>query len=303
MPYINVNDAYILDNTGKQVDDAVDYALANSNRNLLDNPFFTVNQRNFTSVNYTTATTPTYCVDRWMFGGQGTLTYNSDKSLTINITSGNYGGLSQRFDPIYKGLNVTFSILLTNGTVVSGNGQIPSASGLNRYYIALNGSTWEVLLRSNDSTWWIELRSNVSGATATIRAVKLELGSYSTLANDVPPDYAEELTKCRYYFRRISNTSGYTQLWLLGRNRSTTGADFHGALGNQPMRTAPTISKSGSIYVQNSDTNIAITDLTRYFTVSSDFVFRATVASGLTANEPSALALGSGAYIDLSADL
>lgn len=45
MAVINVDDIYSLDNTGKQVDDAVDYALANSNRNLLDNPWFTVNQR------------------------------------------------------------------------------------------------------------------------------------------------------------------------------------------------------------------------------------------------------------------
>lgn len=270
-----------------------------SNRNLLDNPWFTVNQRGFTSVSYTSATTPAYCVDRWLFGGVGSLTYNSDKSITVNITSGNYGGLTQRFDPMYKGLNVTVSIMLTNGTVVSTNGQIPSASGLNRYYIALNGSTWEVLLRSDGSTWWIELRCNVSGATATIRAVKLELGSYSTLANDVPPDYAQELAKCQYYFVRMrwqaltpvclalastaTNLNGLIVTPVAMREVSSYGIAYSGSLttpaGNTATPTSVSVSYANQMWVQFS-------------------------VSGVTSGQMYQLHTGNAAkYIDISADL
>ena len=176
-----------------------------SNKNLLDNPFFTVNQRNFTSVNYTDITTPTYIVDRWLFGGVGTCTYNSDKSITVTITNPVWGGLTQRFSSVYKGLNVTFSVMLTDGTVVSGNGIIPPASGANIYPIYINGYyNWQVLLRSDGSTWWMELRCSTAGATLNIKAIKLELGNHSTLVNDTIPDYGQELFKC------ISSTADST---------------------------------------------------------------------------------------------
>ena len=67
MAVINVDDIYTLDNTGKQVDDAVDYALANSNRNLLDNPWWgsgeVVNQRQITAK----PSNGKYGIDRWIF--------------------------------------------------------------------------------------------------------------------------------------------------------------------------------------------------------------------------------------------
>lgn len=271
-----------------------------SNRNLLDNPWFTVNQRSFTSVNYTTTTTPAYCVDRWLFGGQGALTYNSDKSLTVTINAAVWGGLTQRFDPIYKGLNVTFSIMLTNGTVVSGNGVIPSASGTNIYNITLNGSPWQVLLRSDGSTWWMELRCSTAGATATIRAVKLELGSYSTLANDVPPDYGEELKKCQYFFRRITvQDNGFI---ALGWATSATAAQFPNILGTSPMRAKPSATPTGAVYVRDpSGTDHAVSS----FTVQYDPVTVCLQAntSGLTANTVARLRIGAGGRIDLSADL
>lgn len=299
MAVINVDDIYTLDNTGKQVDDAVDYALANSNRNLLDNPWFTVNQRGYTSNNLLQLQ---YWADRWLRhtsnSGQGSLSLsNGIVTLTAPSGSGRFGNIIQRMaDPsIISGKVVTLSLLKSDGTIIGGS--FKRVAGTSQFAYNQNNIKLQIAPKN------VIVVEVENGASISFKAVKLELGSYSTLANDLPPDYAEELRKCMYYFRRISNTSGYTQLWLLGRNRSATGADFHGALGNQPMRTAPTISRSGSIYVQNADTNIAITDLTRYFTVSSDLVLRATVESGLTANAPSALALGSGAYIDLSADL
>ena len=98
MPYINVNDAYILDNTGKQVDDAVDYALYNSNRNLLDNAYFVgggsqlgdgifpINQRGQSSY-----TGNSIGMDRWRNTGNGTTVLNAD-NVTFSNTNGRKDG-------------------------------------------------------------------------------------------------------------------------------------------------------------------------------------------------------------------
>ena len=40
------------------------------------------------------------------------------------------------------------------------------------------------------------------GNYVDIRAAKLEIGEYSTLENDAPPNKAEELAKCQRFFQR-----------------------------------------------------------------------------------------------------
>ncbi len=50
--------------------------------------------------------------------------------------------------------------------------------------------------------FFVNFISSTPNAELNIKAVKLELGSVSTLANDVAPNYAEELAKCqRFYYR------------------------------------------------------------------------------------------------------
>ena len=46
-----------------------------------------------------------------------------------------------------------------------------------------------------------------AGCSITLKAVKLEIGSVSTLANDAPPNYAAELAKCQRYFQRFRTES------------------------------------------------------------------------------------------------
>lgn len=200
MPYINVNDVYIMDNTGKQVDDAVDYALANSNRNLLDNPWWgsgeVVNQRQITAK----PSNGSYGIDRWIFtsGADANTISLGASGITFTI-SASYIWQVQRFPNVaaWSGKTLTASVLFSNGTIKSGSKPFTLGTAVNFF---------------EDST--VALTMNTSGyfsvtikATSTIRAVKLELGSYSTLANDVPPDYGEELRKCQYYCRVIQGTS------------------------------------------------------------------------------------------------
>lgn len=203
MPYINVNDAYILDNTGKQVDDAVDYALANSNRNLLDNPFFTVNQRGYTSNNLLQMQ---YWADRWLrntsTSGQGSLSLsNGIVTLTAPSGSGGFGNILQRMaDPsIISGKVVTLSLLKSDGTIIGGS--FTRVAGTSQF--AYNQNNIKLHIAPNNAI----VVQVENGASISFKAVKLELGSYSTLANDVPPDYKTELDKCQYYCRVIQGTS------------------------------------------------------------------------------------------------
>lgn len=290
MPYIDVNDVYILDNTGKQVDDAVDYALANSNRNLLDNPWFTypINQRGFTSGN-----TVGYTVDRWKNTTSGanvalTTGYNGYISIPANCVFAQYFESTKYASLV--GRTVTLSAMLSDGTVTSGTVTVPVSGS--QY---ASGASVRMAMDGTNNRFIIYPASAVQ-----IRAVKLELGSYSTLANDVPPDYGEELRKCQYFFRRITvQDNGFI---AIGWATSATAAQFPNILGTSPMRAKPSATPTGAVYVRDpSGTDHAVSS----FTVQYDPVTVCLQAntSGLTANTVARLRLGAGGRIDLSADL
>lgn len=177
-----------------------------SNQNLLDNPWFTVNQRG--KQKYTGAG---YSFDRWYLWGGSTLTKNSNGSITLS--AGDWRNLIQIFelDLFNKlvGKTVTASVLLDDGTVSSrtfvftdpGNGY----NQINLYPNPFSGKVFCLNMygpsNSNIANRpYFNLYTNVD---VTVKAMKLELGSVSTLANDVPPNYAQELAKCQRYFQVI----------------------------------------------------------------------------------------------------
>ena len=137
----------------------------------------------------------------------------------------------------------------------------------------------------------------------TIRAVKLELGSYSTLSNDVPPDYGEELRKCQRYFVRIASSVNAFPV-AFGVKDSATIADIFVPTPVE-MRVTPSTSKSGVHRVWGG--NAASRDVSSYSTVAkttTGVYLRATIASGSLADYYTyVIYLQNGAYIDLSADL
>ena len=297
MPYVNVNDAYILDNTGKQVDDAVDYALANSNRNLLDNPWFTVNQRGYTSNNLLQLQ---YWADRWLrntsTNGQGSLSLsNGVVTLTAPSGGGAFGNILQRMaDPsIINGKTITLSLLKSDGTIISGSfvrtmGTAQTAYNSNNIKLQISASNAVVVQVEN-------------GASISFKAVKLELGSYSTLANDVPPDYGEELRKCQRYFIRLKN-SGWT---ILGSGYASSATNLR-VLIPLPvtMRATPTRSYSGSFEVIGNGSNaLSVTNMTAGFVTANGLEIGVTT-SGMTLYQTYHLvSQDTTAYIDFSADL
>ena len=217
-----------------------------SNRNLLDNPWFTVNQRGFTS-----STSIGYIADRWL------LAYNPDSaqvSLENSILTVDASGATnercyivQKVEQDYSGLTLTTSVLLSDGTIYKGTGIMPS----------LNGADFGVI--DNDKFYCYYQHSNSAssgycclgiavkiGKTVSIKAIKLEIGAVSTLALDTAPNYATELLKCQRYFVRFK-TNGNSALsaggicGIIAANNATRDVYLTFALP-VAMRANPTIS-------------------------------------------------------------
>ena len=292
MPYINVDEAYILDNTGLQVDNSVDYANANSNRNLLDNPFFTVNQRWFTSGEASAAGIKT--VDRWEAIRAGVVR-NSDGALTVTPSEAQYG-LVQYIEPERLVVGKTYTMSANvSGTIHSATFTLESASTSIGYFATFSdGVRFYSNYNNGRIGFWI-IRSNTT--PFKVYSAKLELGSYSTLINDTPPDYGEELRKCQYYYREIKcTTTGYAMIGF-----ATAATAFQACLP-YTMRVRPTITYSGTLNAYYAGGNSPVTAVAANgeFTNSIQVAF---TTSGLTAGSIVALAMGSGAKLMFSADL
>lgn len=181
-------------------------SLANiSHENLLDNAWFTVNQRGETS---------SYFADRWIkFTSE--LTFTNNEGVTISGTpsseGSNLGTQKIEWDRLKDniGKSITISVLI-NGTIYKAVGKIetPTSSWKSHadvYIASLN--IWFTLLTYGTSPSTAELyikNINTDTINVTIKAVKLELGSVSTLDMDTVPNYQQELAKCQRYYEQNS---------------------------------------------------------------------------------------------------
>lgn len=309
MAYINVDEVYILDNTGLQVDMATDIpfvdagftdtqkaqARANigaggTNPNLLNNPFFTIRQRGdgpFTG--------NVYGVDRWRGSNSRTTVTGQSGYITLSTTSAGNGLLRQILSQTYEGT-------YTFGAIVKGSGSGAIAlqdSGGNfigtTEEFTVSGE--ELLVKTTFTTSGTPIGGVVirvdTGNSIDVVAAKLEVGSVSTLANDTPPNYAEELAKCRYYFRRIKASAAANV--LIGATTSTTAAVF--VVPDEMYPNTGSISKNGTI-TANTKSVTAVSQV-----LTSEGVTITATSSGLTANNGAVLNLASGAYIDISHEL
>lgn len=232
---------------------------AKSNPNLLDNPWFTINQRGAT-----TWTQYGYGVDRWMTTGSATQTaldgIQVDESIFQKVENLN----------ALVGKTLTMSVMLADGTIYSGTSVLQNLESGVSFFNAESVSTMGFF-----SSYWqaFQIATNQK-----IRAVKLEYGSVSTLANDLPPDPVAELLKCKRYFRRdrlrmVVRT--VSNLW------TTPAFDV-------PMRTRPSLVNASLMFhpYGQVDEQISISEASvieqglHYFR----FNCNATAASGNLAN-------------------
>lgn len=245
------------------------YVQAISNPNLLDNPWFTINQRGQSS--YTSG----YTVDRWKKqSGTGTITVTNN-GLTIEpTTSGSMLLFRQQLDldtvvPYILGKQVTLSIMLSDGKIYSTTGVLPNAltsSFVYRCFVRPDGdsvNTFVIQLKSGDcSIQYYNEGSVIPSNIITVRAVKLELGSVSTLAMDTAPNYQQELAKCMRYYQRYTFKNQYANV-CMGMSQSaqaspkTIDSTIYLPV---PLRIYPTLNVIGNV----SDFQVYITENSTY---------------------------------------
>ena len=260
-------------------------------RNLLDNPWWgsgeVVNQRAANQLNPSA-----YGIDRWKGGSSGSVSVTS-----TGLAFGSSGGNAwQPMESVLRAWMVgkvfTASVLMSDGTIYSGQGTYGT------------GTTYFL---SNPVELFISSAGNFNVRTssaATVRAVKLELGSVSTLANDAPPDYAEELRKCQYYFVRLHETANYGYFPVGFGAEQASSALRMAIMTPTSLRRAPvTVSFSGTLNITGNGTRTTVTSMS-ILDVSDTAVLVSVVPASMPANQHTyTLSFGAQAYIDLSADL
>ena len=164
-----------------------------SNENLVDNPFFKVNSRGET--NYRSNS---YTVDRWRNGVSTAIESNTvvvtNDGITINNGTNLEVSFYQRLDATKLiGKTITMSAIINDDLYKL---VIDNYDGTTQT-LTVSGNI-EVKLTVHDGTSnTIQIKSTGANTTLDVKAIKLELGSISTLANDVAPDNALELAKCQ----------------------------------------------------------------------------------------------------------
>lgn len=309
---INIEDAYILDETGAQVDQVTGLYFKNenasdtekaqaranigaggSNRNLLDNAYFVgggsqlgdghfpINQRGQTS--YSTGTNTT--IDRWK-------TEYSAVSVDADGITWTATGDNNQFEQIIENYK------LIEGETYTATIDCDISAGSARLFVGGVGSPWPTVAgstvnvssgitkvtftfaRESGYTGQYKLAfASVGSCTAKLRKFKLEKGTVSTLANDTPPDFGEELWKCQQYLW-IKTFSGNTQI---GSGIALTADQaIVSVVTPVPMRSVQNITFTANVLLVGNGqvaTASAVTGINQY-----DNIARLTLSSsGLTA--------------------
>ena len=160
---------------------------AKPNLNLLSNGWFKVNTTGTVATKFiqygnliTNWKTYTYGTNN------NTITRNSDGSFTFDttVTNNDLNNIYQDWGKSanWIGQSVTLSIKLSDGTIYQGSATITSASALVLY----EDTTFKLWAENvvNNARVTVQIKA---GNTVTIRAVKLEFGTESTLAYDTEP--------------------------------------------------------------------------------------------------------------------
>ena len=159
----------------------------------------------------------------WEYGGPSGLMYTIDRwalilsganSARLNVTDGGIiltnitGGWRTFFQVVehshlYAGLDLTFSVDV-DSTIHSWTGNVGDIS-VDGYIIGfptIPGTNWSPLIQKTNSQLRVVIRGTVAETCITLRRVKLELGTVSTLANDPPMDFGRELAVCQRFYEK-----------------------------------------------------------------------------------------------------
>jgi len=202
------------------------------------------------------------------------------KSITIaGDTSGTWIGATNG-----TGLRVTFS--LGAGTALSGTAGAWVAAGTQSVTGAVS------VVGTLNATWYVT-------------GVQLEKGSTATSFDYRP--YGTELQLCQRYFYRLVNASASTgYVPNITGVRYTANEVYLGITCPAPLRTTPSISKSGTMYIYSGGTNITLGGVvavtSNYNSYTSCPNVRVT-ATSITSNTGWICEFDINAYFDISAEL
>ena len=300
-----------------------------SNPNLLDNPWFTVNQRGQNS--YSSGSTSAYSVDRWKVRNV-TAAISSD-GITISKDGTEEGTFWGYFSQYFLksdiksllGKKVTISldvsalsvtqgkaiVFCCNATSSNNNSNIidGTAAGYEITSTGIVQHTFEMPTTLTNNYLAICIGFYSDGVEAqigsmTIRSVKLEVGEVSTLDMDVAPNYAEELLKCQRYYYRIGD-NGYN---MIGYGPTHDGFLSFMTFSPVPMRDTPTISldnANGNLYFQGGG-NVYLASAITYCKISANanvIYMDVTPTQATTGQDFMAAWLDPNAGLEFSADL
>lgn len=294
-----------------------------SNPNLLDNWYFAkaVNQRGAESY-----WEEGFTIDRWKFGlwqSSGAYVFPTKSDVTLHNETATDTACSCYIEqtlenPKYlAGKTVTFSAKLRTTTSVSGKPilRIYTDNGVFKsdYLKTSDGGkivTLTATLPTNITTLAVGIGAfaNYAGSgnfNLAIESVKLEVGAVSTLANDVPPKYSEQLRECQRYYIRWYN-SEKLQAFTGGASGTAVYAAVQLPVAMRGT-DAPQITYSGiDIYPFVSNGVIAAKSCGGNMIGSrNNIVLWATYdkTSDCPAQTPATIRIGAGGYIDLSCEI
>ena len=238
-----------------------------------------------------------YGLDMWKSQGESGAIVN-EGSLTLTTSQIQQSLEQYAAEYIHNGEVHTASILFEDGTVHSGQLTPSAASDAT---ITINGVIVKVANGGGGVGWkWFCLKAE--SGTKTIKAVKLELGSVSTLAMDRCMDYGAELLKCQRYFVRYGGITNASIHIGWGMSPSATGANCTVSLPCKMRISSPTISITGSVALRYGATDSEVSAASTYVQLANVLYFGMT-SSGLTSSRMYAIRLQNGACLDISAEM
>lgn len=183
-----------------------------TNPNLLDNSWFTINQRGENSY-----TGNKYTVDRWKSESANLVVTHTQNGITLENIGESGNCYFAQYIPSIQSAAFTLSVKASNVT------------GSPTFYVHYTDDTWmpgAAISGDEEITSWTEHSGKAvdrfqftipAGAAVTVRAAKLEAGEVSTLAMDAAPNYTIELIKCKRYFQVFTGDLGRAMTVLTNR--------------------------------------------------------------------------------------
>ena len=190
-----------------------------SHKNLLHNWDFRnpVNQRGFTST-----TNAGYTIDRWQLPTSGhTVEAVSNGIKLIASKNANFSLCFAQYIENYKqfeGKTLTLSVHIVENTLTQGCTLRWNANG-GPVIMGTGYHSWTFTLPTLKELYvGLQFADRVAdnGNYLIIDKMKLEIGNVSTLANDPPADYREQLVLCKNFLRNIILSPNEADAVLMG---------------------------------------------------------------------------------------